>query len=334
MLNETRHIDLHLPKGWNFCTTEELEQIAGILATHTLQADRYHPFSWLAVKVEMLFAINHLSVLPASPSDSATYLVRFTHSSRTWWWRLFSKFRHDSDNEPFEMSTEMVHALIAERLSWVDDDKADPLLRVPYPTLKLRKSSRFSFHTSTLQGPTPLLDGYTWMQYRHLQDYMQEYVKYTNMLSRLSRFNREQLQQYIDLGKKAEEARNAFLAILFRPEDDDKDDNAPSPLSPTLFTGFDPIKWQVILFWWSGLMRYLQQKYPHCYKTDKPSKRTRRSNPLELYVRTTATIEKYIGLNEEEVNRQSFHVILQHLEDMARESEETERLNRKYKSKK
>ena len=98
------------------------------------------------------------------------------------------------------------------------------------------------------------------------------------------------------------------------------------------FRHFPDVQWQVILFWWSGMMAYLRKKYPHCFKDDKPTKK--KQNPLDLYTRTTATMQKYTSLKEEDVNGQTFHVILQHLEDMARENEELERIRKKNKAKK
>ena len=37
-------------------------------------------------------------------------------------------------------------------------------------------------------------------------------------------------------------------------------------------------------------------------------------------------MEKYLGLDEDKVNRQSFQIVLQHMEDMARESEEMDKI--------
>jgi hypothetical protein len=42
-------------------------------------------------------------------------------------------------------------------------------------------------------------------------------------------------------------------------------------------------------------------------------------------------MEKYVGLNEQEVNNQSFHVILQHMEDIAKENDEMEKMRKKNK---
>lgn len=316
MISETRHIDFHLPRSWNQCTTDELERIASVIALQTLHADRYHPFDMLAAKVEIFFSINRLEVL--KPGEDA-YTVRFASPKHPWW-------RKAKKEEPFELPVSAVHSMITEHLSWLDAEDAEPLLLVPYPSLTLRKSL---WRKVTVDGPTPLLDGYTWEQYRFLQDYMQAYMNYSNTLSRLSRFHNDQLPQVIELTKKVDEAQANFLSVLFQSPTT----HHPSPITHHFFTHFDPIKWQVILFWWSGLMKYLQKQYPRCFKADKPGKHTKQKNPLQLYTRTTATMEKYIGLNEQEVNQQSFHVILQHMEDMSKEAEEMKRISKNHGSK-
>jgi hypothetical protein len=53
------------------------------------------------------------------------------------------------------------------------------------------------------------------------------------------------------------------------------------------------------------------------------------TNPFQLYTRTIATMEKYLGLDEDKVNSQTYTLVLQHLEDMAKESEEIEKMKRK-----
>lgn len=307
MLTETRHIDLHLPRSWNQCTTDELEQIATVIALRTLRTDRYHPFDMLAAKVELLFTINKLEIV--TPGDDV-YMVRFIPGKSKWWKRT-------KQEEPFELTVGAVHAMITDYLSWIDDDDAEPLLRVPYPTMTI--------HGRQYTGPTPMLDGFMWEEYRHLQDWMQIYTTLSNRLLKLTQRHRDE-HVIKDVAEQVTHVRSEILAILFRPENGEKKSSD--------FNDFDDIKWQVMLFWWSGLMKYLQKQYPRCFKPQKPDRKNKRQNPLELYTRTTATMEKYIGLNEQEVNKQSFHVILQHMEDMAKEAEEMKRINSKYKNNK
>ena len=49
---KTIHIELHLPKSWNQCTTEELEIIAAAIIEEQQRVDRYHPFEWSRVKLK------------------------------------------------------------------------------------------------------------------------------------------------------------------------------------------------------------------------------------------------------------------------------------------
>ena len=74
------------------------------------------------------------------------------------------------------------------------------------------------------------------------------------------------------------------------------------------------------------MMFYLQTEYPRCFKRQAVKGQPKQNNPLELYTRTTATMQKYLGLDETEVNNQFFQLVLQHMDNMAKENDELERI--------
>jgi hypothetical protein len=100
-----------------------------------------------------------------------------------------------------------------------------------------------------------------------------------------------------------------------------------------MFNGFDAIKWQVILFWWSSLMGLLQQKFPRVFKPQPVGRgrgQKKNETPWDFYNRVTATIQKYIGgLSEHDVNAATYGTILQQLDMMAQEAQEMEKLKNK-----
>ena len=313
--NEVRRVNLHLPRSWNQCTTEELELIATGVISQSMTTDCYHPFSWEKVKVGLILSINHLVIIGNAENEKDGYEVRFQHR-QPWYKRIIERIKGGDGSESFVLSAEHIADMVPI-LNWIDDDKASPLTIFPYPTLRIGRR--------TYEGAPPMLDGYTWKEYRHLQEWMQLYVHQSNIAA-AHRKRRSQAAALIDDMRNIDMARSNFLAVLLRSRD--KDGN----LLPKPFRNFDAIRWQVILFWWSGMMRYLQHLYPRCFKpADKRTRRQRQPNPLELYTRTTATMEKYVGLNEQEVNNQSFHVILQHMEDIAKENDEMEKMRKKNK---
>lgn len=340
---EPRHIDLHLPRSWNQCTTDELEQIAAAILMEQQRINRYRPFLWDEVKVRLIFAFNNLEVLgPATDDDDSAYRVRFAKTAdRSLWqqlrYRIGRMFYHadaKTDDDTFELTVGYIHAMLP-LLSWIDDEEGERIFRFPYPELTIQGI--------TLKGATPLLDGYTWQEYRQLQEWMQLYTTQSNVL--LRRIQRKDVPEKIaETQRIADDARANFLAILFNTESQLSKRQPTDPLNPDgspvidpvgLFRDFDPIQWQVILFWWSDLMRWLIQTYPKCFKKDKPSRRSRPANPLVTYARTIATLEKYIsGGDEERINRKTFHVVLQELQMMAEESDEAKRMSQRYKSKK
>ena len=50
---------------------------------------------------------------------------------------------------------------------------------------------------------------------------------------------------------------------------------------------------------------------------------------MEIYTATTATMQKYAGLTEDQVNTQSYSLVLEHLERLSKENEEMEKIRNK-----
>jgi len=317
--NDTRHIDLHLPQSWNHCTTDELEAIAAAIIQEQQRVDRYHPFDWSRVKLNVVLAINNLTPDPSPKGEG----------SEDQGWLV----RRPQDKEPWPISTGQLVAL-TERIAWIDDEKSDKtVFMFPYPELRLvngswlkvngsdggSKLSTLHSTLSTIIGPAPLLDGYTWREYRWLTDWMQEYMRCANALAQSKTEDvRRKNQAALDT------ARNEFLAVLFKPTT-----SALSPQPSDIFEDFSPVKWQVILFWWSSLMAQLAKKFPKVFKPQPVGKHRRpqkADTPWDFYNRVTATIQKYIGgLSSSDVDNQPYGVTLQQLEMMADEAAELER---------
>ena len=179
------------------------------------------------------------------------------------------------------------------------------------------------------------MQDFSWQRYRYAQDYHDYYCTLHNQWITMSAHPNRYAAA--DLKAKAKElamAQSRFLATLFCrrvPQVDSRTGQrskeyafvpGQSEANAHYFYRFDEIRFQVILFWWEGMVRYLQEKYPRCFRRQKVKGGAPQPNALEVYTRMTATMEKYLGLTEEMVNAQLFHVNLQHLDDMMRESEE------------
>ena len=321
---KTIHIELHLPKSWNQCTTEELEIIAAAIIEEQQRVDRYHPFEWSRVKLNVVLAVNNLHVVSkqsATDDDSDnTFIV--------------NRSKEEGD---FPITTGQLLAL-TDMLSWLDDEKSDKtIFMFPYPEIdvrcknqrstakgKVKEEGRALIHYPSsiihLQGPPPLLDGYTWQEYRWLTDWMQEYMRLSNAK------------------RDASTAQREFLAILFKPCEKSQgtgaaeDTSAISHLTSDIFAGFSPVKWQVIIFWWSSLMQQLQKKFPRVFKSQPVDKKGRQpkqkaDTPWDFYNNVTASIQKYIGgLSVQDVDNQPYGVTLKQLEMMADDAAEMEKI--------
>ena len=311
----TRQIDLHLPTGWNRCSTEELEAIAAAIIQEQQRVDRYHPFDWSRVKLNVMLAVNGMSIVqPPSnpPRGKMTPAVIHQPSDIESTWLV----KRPQDKEPWPITTGQLVAL-TERLAWIDDEKTSKeIFQFPYPELSIINSQL----SIKVAGPPPLLDGYTWQEYRWLTDWMQAYMRHSNAKN----------------AERSAQAKREFLAVLFKPKNGGTDakNSQLSTLNSQLFEGFSPIKWQVILFWWSSLMSILAKKFPKVFKQQPVGKGKRRpqqqDTPWDFYNRVTATIQKYIGgLSEQDVNNATYGTILQQLEMMADEAAEMEKLKHK-----
>lgn len=331
MFDQPAHIDLALPRSWNQCTTDELETIAACIMKHSAMADRYHPYDWQEVKAELFFLLTGVEIIstetkaagtdnpdsPGNPDDTA-YLCRLVKKKerrsvlrRPW-------FRHEQKAPEFRLRTWQVQSWIDTQLSWLDDEK-QTLLLFPYKQLVYtrRWQWRWPFRKKVWLAPSELLQDFTWRQYRHLQDYMELFIRQQNHLVKFARF-KSNSRQVEETRQQMTATRNEFLKVLFGGGRVER---------------INDIQWQVILLWWSGMMHYLKDHYPRCFKSaGKSKKQQRQPNPLELYTSIIATMQKYIGIDEEKVNSQTFHIILEQLERIARENEEIEKMNRKHKS--
>ena len=72
-------INLTIPKGWNQCTPNQLEQIAIIMQEQIAKADRYHPFDMQKVKIAIFFLFTGIGINaypdPRMPINEQHYLV-------------------------------------------------------------------------------------------------------------------------------------------------------------------------------------------------------------------------------------------------------------------
>lgn len=277
--------------------------------------DRYHPFDWVTVKTELFFLLTGLEIVDevSDPVDgdpderNRAYMVR-----------------RNRKEEPFPIYIWQVQSFVDQHLAWIDDEKQS-LIIFPYKQLlwKWHFQLRPPFIKKHWLAPGELLQDFSWREYRHLQDYMEQYVRLQNQMTKMQQgaIDKDRLAA---LARQMLDARNNFLAVLFKTE------NYPLSTIHSSLNKVGSVQWQVLLFWWSGFMRYLQKQYPHCFKSSKkPGKRP--PNPLELYTSIVATMQTQAHLSEEDINNQTFHIILEQLERLAKQNEEMEKISKKHR---
>lgn len=331
---ETKRLDLKLPRGWNLCTTKQLEIVAEeiMAAQMQQQVSRFHPFDWTEVKTRLFFRLSEVQIVSQYVYDGDETDARYGNTTFV--------CRHPSlgRKETFELQTWQVQSFIAKHLSWLDAEGPMPKLLWPYPKLLYHLKWKHWLPTKEYYCPGQLLDGLSWQQYRLCNDWMEVYTNTSNAL--LSERQRrmadtpERRDRLTNLAHQQKKARTEVLRQLFYIDD---------PLSPIgyqsapqkLLSRITDVQWQVIMFWYASMMQYLRERYPKCIQTCGGSKKGNKKPkhqplPIELYTRSMATLQKYLGgITEAEINRLTAHTILQHLNDMAVEAEEMKKLKRK-----
>lgn len=342
------NINLTLPKQWNACTTEQLELIADVIREQVERQDRYHPFSMQNVKIALFFALSGIEIIagpnPRVPVEEQYYTCRLAigHKSETFSLHLWQINYWLSPKAKTKDKTSAEYAAQgAGMLDWLDNESGSFLTKFPYPIIKRSHRSRWFSIGHKFQGPSTDLDGFSWSQYRLATEAMQNYVQLSNSLAIMKQrgtFSDEQMQKQV---QSVDMAKSLFLATIFNRkvkyvetstgmirkdyhyESNQITDNAE------YFRNYPDTQWQVILFWWTGIMHTFSKRYPHVFKVQKVSKKQQPTSAMDIYTATIATMQKYVGINEQECNNQSYSLVLEQLERMSKENEELERIRKK-----
>ena len=262
--------------------------IARVVNELAQRADKYHPYQMEDVKTALFFALTGIEIVedlnPTVPIEEQYYVCRETGSKECFDLYLYAISYWING----EMNPDGKTKKVAGMLDWMDDNT---LTLFPYAKVKLRRhwwSRRREFH-----GPEALMQDFSWQRYRFAQSYMELYINCANALLRMEKHrNKISPKELLKQMKTTDLARAMFLATIFccetRTVDTDThvmtrdyvyrsnqhSDNAQ------YFRNFPNDKWQVVLFWWSGMMNYLHKTYPHCFKMQPTG--NKKSNPLEL----------------------------------------------------
>jgi len=374
MFQKQRHIDLTLPTSWQRCTLAQLREIAAAMTSVASRTGKYRPFDMLEVKMEVFFRLTGIEIVeplnPRVPVEQQYYKCRLRAKTRLGRMRQWIDRNILGIDDTFSLYLEVLTQWLMEHpvdpsapvrsdqsrrkhsnmepglLDWLHSESAQGLLTFPFRTVRRRRWSLWPSRSVEFHGPAPLMDGFTWQRFRFAQDYMGFYTDASNALVQLQKRARLVPQkELVAAARRVDLARAMFLATIFVREitfvspdtgqlrrDFRYQSNQHSDYAP-YFRGFSDQDWQIVLLWWQSQMHWLGQKYPKVFKQQKV-KGGRTLNPLEIYTRTTATMEKYLSSTATDVDREPYTTIIQHLEDITRQNEETEKIRQQSKSKK
>lgn len=364
-------IELSLPRSWNQCTLPALRAIAAVLTDCSARIDRFHPFDMMEVKVGVLLRLTNIEVLePINPrvaveeqyytcrlrpwtideeAKKGFRMLRYYRNFTAWWKRnilghddTFSLYVWQINYWLTPHKDQATGRMVPGMLDWMNSDSKSFLQRFPFPSVR-RRSGKCS-RKVTFKGPNTFMDGFSWRRYRFAQDYMQMYIEQQNHLLELQQSGKVSAKDLLKATKAMDLSKALFLATVFNRKitfvneetgqtitDYHYQSNQHSDNSP-FFRNFDDKDWQLVCLWWAGMMHYLHQTYPKVFKVQKVKGNKKPVNPLMLYARTTATLEKYLHSTATDIEREPYSTILQQLEDITRRNEEIEAANRKMRS--
>ena len=343
-----KKINLTLPRHWNQCTTEQLELIANVMQEQVRRVDRYHPFDMRNVKLALFFVLAGIEIVespnPRVSVEEQYYTCRFTKDGKkgetfspylwqiNYWLSPKAKTRDTTSAEYIAQGAGM--------LDWLDRDSNIHLTKFPYQEIKRKRHGRWFGRKKAFQGVFTDMDGFSWAKYRFASDTMQSYTQISDNLIRMRKTDNFTETQLLRQSESATLAKAMFLATIFNAKTDYVDTNTgivkhdfhyesdQCVKNAPYFRDFPDTQWQVILFWWTGMMYTLSKRFPHVSKVQKTNVK-KPSTPLEIYTATTATMQKYAGLTEDQVNHQSYSLVLEHLERLSKENEELEKIRKK-----
>lgn len=375
---QTTRINLQLPISWNRCTIQQLREIAQAITACAARSTRYKPYDMMEVKVEAFMRLSGVEIVeplnPRVPVEKQYYVCRLRPYNLedgrlkrnlkcfgAWFSRkvlgkddTFDLYLEQITNWLMPYKDPQTGKTVPGMLDWIDDSM---MLTFPFSDIKRRYfpssavmqilsaiAPRFFRPAKTFEGPSPLMDGFTWQRFRFAQDYMGFYANASNHLIQVQKMGRSASpHDVVEAYRQVDLARSLFLATIFnanisyveestgrvrkgyRYQSNQHTDNAP------YFRAFSDDDWQIILLWWQGQMHWLGKTYPRVFKTQKVKGAP--VNPLELYTRTTATMEKYLSATAHDVDGEPYTTVIQHLEDITKRNEENEKLRRQSKVK-
>lgn len=328
--SDTLRIDLHLPRHWDELTTPQMEIVAECVMREISAGGANGAYNPKKVKMDIFLRLTGLEIIDSVtvnlPPEERYFIAVKKNECDSRVKRICMKLAGKSHSVPFKVYIWQVEQWITEGLKWLDNESNRTVF--PYPVYKCAGK--------TFRGPSMLMQNFTWRQYRISSDYYDYYLSVSNSLVRYASRKDADPRKLAEMQKKVRNARNLLLASLFcevvevrnsvgLPEKDNPYIPGQEGRNKKFFNRFSDIQMQVILFWMVGMMGYLQKKFPKVFKKGNPKKQ-QQVNPFDVYTRITANLEKYLnGVNEEQINNETYTVMLEHLNQMMEEHERMER---------
>lgn len=299
-----KEIDIKLPTGWLDLSLEQLKMVARVNMRYAAMADRDH--YKLFVRTDLFFKLGGLKVIrieqESMDSDDLCYLVQ-------------------RDSEEFRIRTFQIQYWTARHLGWLFETPT--LVTIPADTICVQKSKIYHI-------PPTMMNGFSWRRFRMACYMIECYAELSNKKIRLLKKENPDTARIARVIREINLSKAEFLATLFTRDRDYGSDFTMDRMEryeKDMLQVSD--EWfQIILFWWESVMNRLMKIYPRVF-SEQGMKTDRVKDPMTVYSRMVATLEKYLSLPEDKLNEETYTNILQHLDDIVRQNEEIENMRRK-----
>lgn len=334
-------------KAWDALTTDELRMVARAVTI----ASESGAYSLESIFLHLLLEVNRLDVLYANAEPNPD-----TGELEQMYWVRERK----PDALPFAIPLYALQFWVKPKkdggggcMDWmIAGSTRTKSPEVPHCPREGNPITRlFDYSMGRVNGgfraPANLMSDVTWQQYRAISDYFDQYAKINNAVHR-ARFSAALPSASASssgsnslAGAKGDEllakARAQWLASIFRRRILHRDRQnglltysfayrvGQATANEHYFLRVSAEDFQMVLFWWEGMQNYLKRRYPKCFKKGSPGGNDKQ-DPLSLYSRSIATLEKFTGSDEETINQKTYTVVLQQFNDMVEQNEEYEKM--------
>ena len=346
-----KDINLIVPRSWNECSTEQLEQLSELAIRRDMarQLGETEDMSEREYKLHAFLLLAGLKPECHTEWDEGEAVYWFPLRRSTWWKRMFGK-KLEVPIRPWQMSQ-----FIDKHLGWLDDPYNR--LKAPYdivevPTCRVRVLGfpLWPFGKLKLQGLSDRMMNVTYRQYIDMENTLRQYWIVQKLASKLvddENASKEAIKNQLN---NLDTLRRLFMAIVLSPSRHvvEEQHNGMTVKCDKITFAFDESQvdenrelftprqvarmFPVLLQFYLSVQKHFATLYPQLYVHRDNEGPDKVPDFMRLEIESMSTIMKYQGFADYRAIYDSDAVhILRVLDNMALEAKERRRIANQHK---